>query len=235
MIGIVGGTGLVGSALARELEQNPNILFKIASRTPPKPAEQRARWTKVDLADGMGLGNFLGDTRQVVHLAWSQQPLVSIGGTWRLAYRSAQYNIPHLLFLFPAPLQKPFENQIHYRKEALLLLRQSGVPLTLIESQPSYEWLLSYCQTLSGVPIQAIPDGKKIAPLPLTRIASAIAAQLNGEIGVQGISLKGEETLSLRQILQIYRKSGHTPTEPARHEPPATWENFLAQNLHRSP
>lgn len=220
MIGIIGGTGLIGRQLCQLLSQQQESSFRIASRNPPQPQDGSGQWSRIDLADGQGLGKFLQDVRQLVHLAWNHQPLVDVGGTWRLAYRSAQYQVQHLLYLSPAQPDLPFSGNRDNRKEAILLMRQSGVPLSVVESQPSFEALLRYCMQTTALPLWAIPDGKKIAPLPASQIAGSLATLLASDNPGQRIVLKGEEQLSLRQLVSLYRRKPNATS--------TAWESFLA-------
>ena len=220
MIGIIGGTGLMGKQLCRHLSQQPELPLRIASRTPSQQQNECVQWSRIDLADGQGLGRFLQDVHQLVHLAWNQQPLVDVGGTWRLAYRAAQYQVQHLLYLSPAQPDLPFSGNRDNRKEAILLMRQSGVPLSVVESQPSFEALLRYCIQTAALPLWAIPNGKKIAPLPASQIAGSLATLLASGNPGQRVVLKGEEQLSLRQLVSLYRRKPNATS--------TAWESFLA-------
>lgn len=220
MIAITGGTGLVGKALAQRLKQQEQS-FRIGSRTAPEEAEILPYWQKIDLADGYGLGNFLAESRQIVHLARNNKPLTDIGGTWRLAYRAEQHNIRHLIFLHPNPSST-------YTSEAVKLLQTSGLQITIMHTQPSFEWLERYFTNRSKWPLHRLSSGTTLAPLSISRIASHLGELIMQDVCEKSIKLTGEETMTFQTAANLFRKYKsqlQTPREISAN----TWEEYLIQ------
>lgn len=224
MIAISGGTGLIGSALGNLLQERREA-FKLGSRNLPKGHAPEVPWQKTDLADGYGLGSFLSDTRQVVHLARNFRPLVDVGGSWRLSYRAKQKDIAHLIYLGAADGKIPGPWQNPHLKEIAHILRNSGIPISLIYSAPSYQWIERYLNNKRVLTEGNIP----LQPVALGQILTVLDESLSNGPLKKIEKLQGREKLNLKDLYKIFRhyKARLNSDKVVIHA--ESWEDYLAQ------
>lgn len=224
MVAISGGTGLIGSALASRLQATGTGCI-LGSRQPPTQQALEMTWQKIDLADGFGLGKFLSPANQLVHLARNYQPLVDVGGSWRISYRAQQLNIEHMIFLGATAGKTTGPWQSPHLKEIGQILRGSGVPLSLIHAAPTYQWLEQYLSKQRFL----FSRGLLLQPLAIGQILSALEESLSTGPLTKTRVLQGKEKLNLKVADKIFRHYQPYLQSNKQVIHAENWEDYLSQ------
>ena len=224
VVGVAGGTGFVGGAIAAELRKRGHRVVVLSHRGEeargPLPDDVELR--RVDVTTGEGLPDVLaGLDALVVALAFRNSPIeaprrgqtfmaVDAAGTERLAAAAADAGIKRLVYLSgagAAPDARRHWFRAKWRAETAI--RASGVPFTIIRPtwiygprDVSLNRFLGFARLLQAVPMTNL-GRQRLAPVFIDDVARLAADSLADRAATdQVFEIGGPETLSMREIIQ---------------------------------
>jgi uncharacterized protein YbjT (DUF2867 family)/ligand-binding SRPBCC domain-containing protein len=222
-IGVAGGTGFVGSAIAGELHRRGHRVVVLshrgeAARGPlPDAIELRA----ADVTTGAGLPEALeGLDGLVIALAFRNSPIeaprrgqtfeiVDAGGTERLAAAARSTGVGRLVYVSGAGAAADAKRHWFRAKwRAESAVRASGIPATIIRPtwiygprDVSLNRFLGFARLLQAVPMTNF-GRQQLAPVFVDDVAALAADSLTDAAATdQVFELGGPETLSMRAII----------------------------------
>ncbi|MBI2780634.1 MAG: NAD(P)H-binding protein [Chloroflexi bacterium] len=254
-VGVAGGTGFVGGAIAAELHARGHRVVVLSHRGEaargalPDAIELR----HADVATGEGVpAAVAGLDALVVALAFPNSPIeaprrgrtfmaVDAAGTERLVAAAREAGVGRLVYLSgagAAPDAKRHWFRAKWRAETAV--RESGIPATIIRPtwvfgprDVSLNRFLGFARTFQAVPMTNF-GGQQLAPIFIDDVARLAADSLVDPAAAgQVFELGGPETLSMREIIaRALRAAGiRRPIVPA----PAPLLKLAAQPLRLLP
>jgi NADH dehydrogenase len=223
VIGIAGGTGFVGGAIALELFRRGHRVVVLSHRgeTARGPLPDEIEIRPVDVADGSGLPAALeGLDALAIALAFRNSPIeaprrgqtfaaVDAGGTERLVRAAAEAGVGRLLYVSGAGAAADARRhwfRAKWRAEAAV--RESGIPFTIVRPtwiygprDVSLNRFVGFARRLPAVPLTN-GGGQLLAPVFIDDAARLAADSLTSEAAVNQIfDLGGPDTLPMREII----------------------------------
>ena len=223
-VGVAGGTGFVGGAIAAELRRRGHRVVVLSHRGEsargPLPDDVELR--RVDVTSGEGLPEALaGLDALVVALAFSNSPIeaprrgetfmtVDAAGTERLAAAARTAGLGRLVYLSgagAAPDARRHWFRAKWRAETAI--RSSGLAFTIIRPtwiygprDVSLNRFLGFARLLQAVPMTNF-GRQQLAPVFIDDVARLAADSLVDPAATdQVFEIGGPETLSMREIIR---------------------------------
>lgn len=238
-IGVAGGTGFVGGAIALELHRRGHRVVVLSHRGEMArgPLPESIELRHADVATGEGLPQATeGLDALVIALAFPNSPIeaprrgrtfmaVDAAGTERLVAAAAGTGVGKLVYLSgagAAPDAKRHWFRAKWRAETAV--RGSGIPATIIRPtwiygprDVSLNRFIGFARTLQMVPMTNF-GGQQLAPVFIDDVARLAADSLIDPAAVgQVFELGGPEVLPMRQVIgRALRAAGiRRPIVPA--------------------
>ena len=222
-VGVAGGTGFVGGAIAAEIRRRGHRVVVLSHRGEeargPLPEDVELR--RVDVTTGEGLPDALaGLDALVVALAFRNSPIeaprrgqtfmaVDAAGTERLAAAVLDAGVGRVVYLSGAGAAPDAPRHWFRAKwRAETAIRASGLPFTIIRPtwiygprDVSLNRFLSFARLLQAVPMTNL-GRQQLAPVFIDDVARLAADSLVDPVAIgQVFELGGPETLSMREII----------------------------------
>lgn len=222
-VGVAGGTGFVGGAIAAEIRRRGHRVVVLSHRGEeargPLPDDVELR--RVDVATGEGLPDALaGLDALVVALAFRNSPIeaprrgqtfmaVDAAGTERLAAAALDAGVGRVVYLSGAGAAPDAPRHWFRAKwRAETAIRASGLPFTIIRPtwiygprDVSLNRFLGFARLLQVVPMTNL-GRQQLAPVFIGDVARLAADSLVDPAATgQVFELGGPETLSMREII----------------------------------
>jgi NADH dehydrogenase len=223
-VGVAGGTGFVGGAIAAEVRRRGHRVVVLSHRGEaargPLPDDVELR--RVDVTTGEGLPDALaGLDALVIALAFNNSPIeaprrgqtfmaVDAGGTERLAAAALSAGVRRLVYLSgagAAPDARRHWFRAKWRAETAI--RATGIPFTIIRPtwiygprDVSLNRFLGFARLLQAVPMTNL-GRQQLAPVFIDDIARLAADSLVDPAATdQVFEVGGPETLSMREVIR---------------------------------
>jgi uncharacterized protein YbjT (DUF2867 family)/ligand-binding SRPBCC domain-containing protein len=222
-VGVAGGTGFVGGAIAAELRRRGHRVVVLSHRGEeargPLPDDVELR--RVDVGTGEGLPDALaGLGALVIALAFRNSPIeaprrdqtfmaVDAAGTERLAAAAIGAGVGHVVYISGAGAAPDAPRHWFRAKwRAETAVRASGIPFTIIRPtwiygprDVSLNRFLGFARLLQAVPMTNL-GRQQLAPVFIDDVARLAADSLvDPAASGQVFELGGPETLSMREII----------------------------------
>lgn len=218
---VIGGSGVLGSALVGELQQQA-ANFIIGSRHQFKAdaydqVNQAAQvpWTRVDLVTGQGLSQALTGVDTVFHLASSEG---SIGRqsaetlmTRTLLKALEKSDVRHLLYSSIVGVDTIPYRYFQAKLEAEALIRRNRIPYTILRATQFHSFVDFALHKLLRLPVGFVPQQLRGQPIDVQAVAQELhrLAQLGSQQTI--LNLGGPEVFDLKTLVQIYRRYRPVP------------------------
>jgi uncharacterized protein YbjT (DUF2867 family)/ligand-binding SRPBCC domain-containing protein len=223
-VGVAGGTGFVGGAIALELHRRGHRVVVLSHRgeSARGPLPDAIELRTVDVSDGSGLPAALeGLDALVIALAFRNSPIeaprrgrtfdaVDAVGTERLVRAAAAARVGRLLYVSGAGAE-PDARRHWFRAKwrAETAVRNSGIPFTIVRPtwiygprDVSLNRFVGFARRLPAVPLTN-GGGQRLAPVFIDDVASLAADALTSDAAAdQVFELGGPETLPMREIIR---------------------------------
>jgi NADH dehydrogenase len=254
-VGVAGGTGFVGGAIAAELFRRGHRVVVLSHRGEPARGAlpDSVELRSVDVTTGEGLPAALaGLDALVIALAFSNSPIeaprrgrtfmaVDAAGTERLVAAARSAGLGRLLYVSGAGAAPDAPRHWFRAKwRAETAVRESGIPATIIRPtwiygprDVSLNRFLGFARTLQAVPMTNL-GRQLLAPVFVDDVARLAADSLHDPAAIdQVFEVGGPETLPMRAIIaRALRTAGlRRPILPA----PAPLLKLAAQPLRLLP
>lgn len=222
-VGVAGGTGFVGGAIAAEVRRRGHRVVVLTHRGDeargPLPDDVELR--HVDVTTGEGLPDAIaGMDALVVALAFRNSPIeaprrgltfmaVDAAGTERLAAAARSAGVGRLVYLSGAGAAPDARHWFRAKWRAETAVRESGIPFTIIRPtwiygprDVSLNRFLGFARLLQAVPMTNL-GRQQLAPVFIDDIARLAAdGLLDPAAANQVFEVGGPETLSMREIIR---------------------------------
>ena len=222
-VGVAGGTGFVGGAIAAEVRRRGHRVVVLTHRGDeargPLPDDVELR--RVDVTTGEGLPDAVaGMDALVVALAFRNSPIeaprrgqtfmaVDAAGTERLAAAAWSAGVGRLVYLSGAGAAPDARHWFRAKWRAETAVRESGIPFTIIRPtwiygprDVSLNRFLGFARLLQAVPMTNL-GRQQLAPVFIDDIARLAAdGLLDPAAANQVFEVGGPETLSMREIIR---------------------------------
>jgi NADH dehydrogenase len=222
-VGIAGGTGFVGGAIAAELHQRGHRVVVLTHRGEPARGSlpDTVELRHADVTTGEGLPEALaGLDALAIALAFPNSPIeaprrnstfmaVDAAGTERLVAAASEMGVRRLLYLSGAGSAADAPRHWFRAKwRAETAISESGIPATIIRPtwiygprDVSLNRFLGFARTFQAVPMTNF-GRQLLAPVFVDDVAALAADSLVDPAAVgQVFELGGPETLSMRRII----------------------------------
>ncbi|MEO8273349.1 MAG: NAD(P)H-binding protein [Chloroflexota bacterium] len=254
-VGVAGGTGFVGGAIAAELHRRGHRVVVLSHRGEEArgPLPDAIELRRADVTTGEGLRDGMaGLDALVIALAFPNSPIeaprrgrtfmaVDAAGTERLAAAAREAGVGRLAYLSGAGAAPDAPRHWFRAKwRAETAIRASGIPATIIRPtwiygprDVSLNRFLGFARTFQAVPMTNF-GGQLLAPVFIGDVAGLVADSLVDQAAVgQVFEIGGPETLPMRGIIaRALRIAGiRRPIVPA----PAPLLKLAAQPLRLLP
>jgi NADH dehydrogenase len=223
-VGVAGGTGFVGGAIAAEVRRRGHrvVVFSHRGEAARGPLPEDVELRRVDVTTGEGLPDALaGLDALVIALAFNNSPIeaprrgqtfmaVDAGGTERLAAAALSAGVRRLVYLSgagAAPDARRHWFRAKWRAETAI--RATGIPFTIIRPtwiygprDVSLNRFLGFARLLQAVPMTNL-GRQQLAPVFIDDIARLAADSLVDPAATdQVFEVGGPETLSMREVIR---------------------------------
>lgn len=222
-VGVAGGTGFVGGAIAAELHRRGHHVVALSHRGEAArgPLPDSVELRHLDVATGDGLPQAIeGLDALVIALAFRNSPIeaprrgqtfeaIDAAGTERLAAAARSTGVGRLVYLSGAGAAADAKRhwfRAKWRAEAAV--RASGIPATIVRPTWIYgprdislNRFLGFARLLQAVPMTNF-GRQQLAPVFIDDVARLAADSLTDAAATdQVFELGGPETLSMREII----------------------------------
>ena len=222
-VGVAGGTGFVGGAIAAELYRRGHRVVVLSHRGEAArgPLPDAVELRRADVTTGEGLPQALeGLDALVIALAFKNSPIeaprrgqtfenVDAAGTERLVAAARSVGIGRLVYLSGAGAAADAKRHWFRAKwRAETAVRESGIPATIIRPtwiygprDVSLNRFLGFARLFQAVPMTNF-GRQQLAPVFVDDVANLAADSLtDAAAAYQVFELGGPETLSMREII----------------------------------
>jgi uncharacterized protein YbjT (DUF2867 family) len=196
---VVGGQGLLGTALVQRLEAR-GVTVSSASRR-----------TGVDLATGTGLEAALDGVECVVHAAVNplRHRQVNFDGTRRLIkILVGRSTPPHVIYPSIVGCDRIPFRYYHAKYASELVLERSQLPVTVVRATQFHTLIEVIARTATVGPLALVARGMSFQPCDHHWVAEVLADIALGSVPaayVRGQDLAGPERISLAEAVELLR------------------------------
>jgi uncharacterized protein YbjT (DUF2867 family) len=193
-IAIVGGTGTVGAAAARELEARGHTVRVLSRRAPEY---------RVDLATGEGLERALAGVDVVIDAAQGTRKVL-VEGTERLLRAEAAAGVAHHVGVSIVGIDRVggFYYKLKLAQEAVI--REGGVPWTIVRATQFHQLVAGLLA--KGARLGVVPAlGAPLQPVDAREAGRALADAAEAAPALALVPLAGPEIVSARELARRWR------------------------------
>lgn len=182
---VTGGTGVLGARVVRRLLDDGRPVRVLSRKPRPAGFPEKAQWAVADLVTGDGLAAALTDAGTVVHCAsdsrhWKND-IVSARRLIDAARTPNAAAAPHLVYVSIVGIDRVPFGYYQAKLEVERLLRESGLPLTVLRATQFHDLLLVIAQQLCRLPVVVVPSGVASQPVDVGEVADRLAELAQGQ------------------------------------------------------
>jgi uncharacterized protein YbjT (DUF2867 family) len=190
---VTGGTGVLGRPVVAELVRR-GAAVRVLSRRPVSVSG--AEVARGDLVTGEGLADAVRGADVIVHCAsdprrWHDD----VAATDRLLTEARAAGRPHVVFVSIVGVDRIPLPYYQAKLAAEALVRDSGLPWTLLRATQFHELVLWALAALAKVPLVALPRGVAVQPVDAGEVAGRVP------------DLGGPEVLSAADVAHAFLRA----------------------------
>ena len=251
---VTGGTGVLGSALAKRMRAAGYTVRSMSRRPAPDSLLAGSEWAQADLETGSGLAAAVAGAELIVHAASSpfqRSYQVDVAGTQQLVDRAREAGCAHLLYVSIVGIEHlPFEYYRH-KLAAEQIIARGALPWSIVRATQFFGLLDYALRMLTRFPIAFVPGDFLFQPVDPGEVADVLCALLAAPAAGRAPDIAGPEVLrssdmahswlaaqSLRRLMLPLYLPGRTAagirrgdlTRPDRTITKTTWDQWLAKH-----
>lgn len=215
---VTGGTGHLGRDIVRLLNDQGHQV-RVLARTPGQ--DPGVEWVDGDLATGRGITEAVSGTEAIVHAATfspaarrgtirpvdlvRSPPEVDIGGTRQLLGAAGQAGVAHFLYVSIVGVQHARVPYSRLKAAAEDLVRQSGVPHSIVPATQFY-WLLDrMLGRMARLPVWPLPTKLPMQPGDEGDFAAYVVECVADGPGADRQPFGGPDIMSFGELAEQYQ------------------------------
>lgn len=207
---VTGASGNLGTHLLKILDRE-NMSYQ--STTRKKIEINNNNYNKLvffDIITGEGIEDACRGKQIIFHLASSTKKPYGKGDVWgtkKLVLAAQKNNIEHFIFISIVGIEKVPLNYYRYKLEAEEVIKQSGIPYTILRTTQFHELIDMLMQNFLKYPIGVLPMKAKNQPIE-TRIVAEELYKISQKKPLNGIlNLGGVEVLNFKQMAKKWQQA----------------------------
>lgn len=208
---ITGGTGLLGSAIANNLQSTGHTI-RIMSRG-PAPVGTPHEWATADLAEQTGLAAAVCDVDVIVHCA-SQSGRVQetdVLGTQALLEVAKSAGVGHVVYPSIIGIDKIDLSYYKAKLEAEDIVSHSGIPYTIGRLSQFHHFAMQIIDTAwqktRWMPVLPLPTRWQFQTIDVRDVATLWRPSILGQATGFLPAMAGPEILTLGAMTSVWRKA----------------------------
>ena len=215
---VTGGTGHLGRDIVSLLKDQGHQV-RVLARTPGQ--DPAVEWIQGDLATGRGITEAVAGSEVIVHAAsfspaarrgtirptdlLRSPPEVDIGGTRQLLGAAGQAGVAHFLYVSIVGVGHARVPYLRLKAAAEDLVRQSGVPHSIVPSTQFY-WLLDrMLGKMARLPVWPLPTKLPMQPADESDFAAYVAGCVADGPGGDRQPFGGPDIMSFGEVAGQYQ------------------------------
>jgi uncharacterized protein YbjT (DUF2867 family) len=196
---VTGGTGVLGSAIVRQL-QTHDVAVRVLSRR-ERPNHGQIEWVSGDLTTGAGLEAAFAGVDVVVHSATSQKAKEDLVITRRVLEAAKTAGTGHALYVSIVGIDRlGFFDYYAAKLEGEKLFAASGMPYAIQRATQFHDFVAMLLTMLGRAPVLLLPRGVTLQPVDPEAVAVQIARAALGRVAGRLPDLAGPEVRSLEDL-----------------------------------
>lgn len=200
---VTGGTGVLGSAIVRQLEER-GAMVRVLSRR-ERPQRGQMEWARGDLTSGAGLEAAFAGVEVVVHSATSQKAKEDLAITRRVLEAAKTAGARHALYISIVGIDTlGFFDYYAAKLEGEKLFAASGVPHSIQRATQFHDFVAFLLTMLGRTPVLMLPRGVTLQPVDPEAVAAPIAGAALGGAAGRLPDLAGPEVRSLEDLARAW-------------------------------
>jgi len=196
---ITGGTGVLGSEVARRLAQ-AGYTVRVMSR----------RAAQAHIETGGGLAEAVAEVDAIVHAASSpfrRTREVDVEGTRRLLESAKAAGVSHFFYISIVGIDRIPLPYYKHKLAAERLIEESGVPYSIQRAPQFFTLLDDVLRNLLRFPVGVYPAGFKFQPIDPGEVAERIVQQVAAGPGGRLAEIAGPEVRTAGELARTWLKA----------------------------
>lgn len=202
---ITGGTGTLGSALRRHL-QDTGTDVRVLSRRARPADETPDSWATGDLTTGAGLDKALDGIRTIVHCATDGR--TDVAATQNLIGAAQRAGVTHLLYISIVGVDKHPLPYYRTKHRVERLVESSGIPWTILRATQFHHLVFGLFRAQRSLPVLFAP-AFSFQPIAVTEVARRLGDLALATPAGRVADIGGPEILSSTELAKAYLLKAH--------------------------
>lgn len=207
---VTGGTGVLGRELVQRLVRDGHDV-RVLSRRANAEISDFAQLAPGDLETGRGIAAAVKGAEVIVHCATSHREAreVDVEGTRRLLLAARSHGSPHVVFVSRVGAEEDPLPYFEAKLEAEKLVRESGLPWSILRATPLHDSVFSMFERESWLPVMLVPKGFRLQPVDAKDVAARLAQIVeSGPVG-RAPDIGGPEVLGVEELARKYLEASN--------------------------
>jgi uncharacterized protein YbjT (DUF2867 family) len=210
---VTGGTGTLGREVIRRLTDSHRVGVRSLSRHVPDSKVigsdyDGVEWLQGDLETGKRVEEAVANVDTVIHTATGngKNPKIDIEGTKFLLIRAREAGVSHFIYISIVGADRIPVGYLHTKLEAEELVKEGGVPWSLLRATQFHSLIDGILQGATRVPPFAILPTFVNQPIDSGEVANRLCELVTSGPSGRLPDLGGPEVLTGRELLREWLK-----------------------------
>ena len=203
---ITGGSGVLGRELVARMA-GPNRSIRVLSRRHDLTLPRGARLLRGDLSSGQGVDEAVEGVDVIVHCATSPYKKTwetDVEGTRRLIGAASQAPPRHVIYVSIVGIDRIPLRYYKAKLAAEALVRESGLPWTILRATQFHDLVLKSMQDLTWSPLFPVPKGFSFQPIAAGDVADRLVALARDKASGRVSEIGGPEVRDTTDLARAY-------------------------------
>ncbi|WP_374166072.1 SDR family oxidoreductase [Arcticibacter sp. MXS-1] len=234
---VTGGTGLLGSAVVKQLLHAGKHDVRVLSREWHEQLPD-CTYVKGDLVTGLGLTEALRGVSAIIHCASNpgNAQRVDVEGTANLLAAVNDIERLHIIYISIVGVDKTDYAYYQSKLKAETLIAQSGHPYSILRTTQFHDFVFGLLHSVKSTNGELdLPEGLGFQPVEVNEVASKLIDILGSK--QQGLlpEFGGPEVLTLEQLAQDYCRASGKAFNFKSIKPSSEREKMFASKINLIP
>jgi len=206
---ITGGTGVLGSEVARRLAQ-AGYAARVLSRRAAPAEGPPTEWARAQIETGEGLAEAVAGVDVVVHCASSpfrRTREVDVEGTRRLLEAAKAAGVSHFLYISIVGIDRIPLAYYKLKLAAERLIEESGVPYSILRAPQFFTLMDELLRNLLRFLVGLYPAGFKFQPIDPGEVAERMVEAVEAGPGGRLPDIAGPEVRTAGELARAWLKA----------------------------